>query len=90
MAPLRPRAGSPACDEFGGGWGDSTVLDQGSAAIMSCHTDSEFDPNLPVLDYGETRSIGPITCRSEPSGITCTDSTTGHDFRIARDSYELH
>lgn len=44
---------------------------------------------LQTLAYGQTRSIGAITCSSEPSGVTCTDSGTGHFFRVSRDSYEL-
>jgi hypothetical protein len=34
-------------------------------------------------------SIGAITCDSEPSGVTCTNSSTGHFFRVSRESYEL-
>jgi hypothetical protein len=48
-----------------------------------------FDPGLPTLDYGQTRSAGPITCDSEPAGVTCTDTSTGHYFQLARESYEL-
>ncbi len=33
--------------------------------------------------------ISSITCDSEPSGMTCTDSGTGHFFRVSRDSYQL-
>jgi hypothetical protein len=44
---------------------------------------------LQTLAYGQTRSIGAITCDSEPSGVTCTDSSTGHFFRVSRESYEL-
>jgi hypothetical protein len=44
---------------------------------------------LPTLAYGQTHTIGTITCDSEPSGVTCTDSSTGHYFRISRESYQL-
>ncbi len=44
---------------------------------------------LPTLPYGQTHTVGTITCGSAPSGVTCTDTTTGHFFRISRDSYEL-
>jgi serine/threonine-protein kinase len=37
-----------------------------------------------MLDYGQTRSVGAITCDSEPSGMACTDSSTGHYFRRSR------
>jgi hypothetical protein len=44
---------------------------------------------LPTLDYGDTRSVGPIVCDSEPAGVTCTDTSTGHFFRVSQDSYQL-
>ena len=51
---------------------------------------SKFDtPGLETLDYGQTYSRGAITCGSEPSGVTCTDTATGHYFRVSRENYEL-
>jgi hypothetical protein len=44
---------------------------------------------MPTLEYGQTRSAGTITCDSEPSGMTCTDSTAGHFFRVSGESYQL-
>jgi hypothetical protein len=32
---------------------------------------------------------GNIACDSEPSGVKCTDSSTGHYFRVSRESYDL-
>ena len=29
------------------------------------------------------------TGRGEQSGMTCTDASTGHFFRVSRDSYQL-
>jgi hypothetical protein len=72
---------------------DRLNLREGTPARLGCHGDTALgtpmDP-LPVLDYGETITAGPLTCESEPLGMTCTDSSTGHYFRLARDSYELH
>ena len=73
-----------------GGWGDRVSMRQGSAPQMSCHTDTLKDPASPVLDYGGTRSLNSLQCDSEISGMTCTDSSSGHYFRLARDNYELH
>jgi hypothetical protein len=28
-----------------------------------------------------------ITCGSEPYGVTCTDDSSGHFFRVSRESY---
>lgn len=48
------------------------------------------DPSLPILAYGDSRSVASLTRTSAPAGITCTDTSTGHYFRISRESYELH
>jgi hypothetical protein len=81
-APPRP----PNCQ---GGWGDSIGLVQGKAATFGCHTDTLFGGSTPALPYGATRTIAGITCDSEPTGMTCRDTTTGHYFQLSRDSYQL-
>jgi hypothetical protein len=81
-APPRPQD----CDA---GWGDRIGLIQGSTAGLGCHSDTTRDIGLPTLAYGSSRSVASLTCRSAPTGITCTDSSTGHFFRISRESYEL-
>jgi hypothetical protein len=43
----------------------------------------------PTLDYGKTYSVGVMSCDSEPAGVTCTDGSTGHFFRVSRESYEV-
>ena len=40
-------------------------------------------------DDGQARSAGAITCSSEQSAVKCTDVSTGHFFRVSRESYEL-
>jgi len=51
---------------------------------------SKFNaPGLKTLDYGRTYSRGAMTCDSELSGVTCTDTGTGHFFRVSRENYEL-
>ena len=62
--------------------------DTGSGAGFNCYA-QEFPAAEQTLAYGQTRSLGTITCDSEPTGITCTDSSTGHYFRISRETYEL-
>jgi hypothetical protein len=72
------------------GWGDRFELAQGKAPALSCHGDTLRTGNLKTLDYGETAFSGAIRCPVEPAGVTCTDTTTGHFFRISTESYELH
>ena len=35
------------------------------------------------------QSFGAITCDSEQTRMTCTDTDTGHYFRVSSDSYQL-
>jgi hypothetical protein len=84
-----PVSGGPC--EPGSDVPNDFLLVQGKSAFMSCHysaLDGGFGP-WPTLDFGHSRSVGEITCNSEQSGVTCTDSSTGHFFRISRDSYQL-
>ncbi len=46
-------------------------------------------PGQPALEYGNSKTVGTLTCDSEPSSVTCTDSSSGHFFRISRDFYQL-
>jgi hypothetical protein len=41
------------------------------------------------VNYDQPVSAGAITCRSEQSAVKCTDASTGHFFRVSRESYEL-
>jgi len=68
--------------------GDRFYLAQGGEAGFGCYG-QEFPPVNETLAYGQTRSFGSITCESQPTGMTCSDSSTGHYFRISRDTYEL-
>jgi hypothetical protein len=75
----------PQCHQ---NWGDRFELTQGGGAAFDCYG-QEFPPVNETLAYGQARSFGSITCESESSGMTCTDSSTGHYFRVSRDNYEL-
>ena len=77
---------APHCTQGGG---NEFSVTEGQPATPRCHTDTNFVPGRPVLQYGQSRSAGPITCDSAPSGMTCTDTSTGHYFRVSRESYQL-
>jgi hypothetical protein len=84
VSPLR----SPDCsaDER---WGDALSLYQGRAGFQCYHRLPDDPTSGQTLNYGETLANGTITCKSEPAGMSCTDVSTGHFFRIARESYQL-
>jgi hypothetical protein len=83
----QPPPPPPCAEHFP--WGSRFVLEAGKAATVVCHSDSLRVPGEPTLDYGQTKSAGTFTCDSEFSGMKCTDSSTGHYFRVSRDSYDL-
>jgi uncharacterized protein DUF6636 len=87
--PTDERTGAPC--ESGSDTGRDFRLDVGKPGVMRCSYSalgSGFGP-WPTLDYGQTRSLGALTCDSEPAGMTCTDTSSGHFFRVSRDSYQL-
>jgi hypothetical protein len=73
--------------------GDEFSLIGGKPSRLGCYWGFGGPLSTPngktTLEYGQTLSVGAITCDSEPSGVTCTDSSTGHFFRVSRESYEL-
>ncbi len=66
-------------------------VSKGNPGKLGCYEGaSNFTAsNLKTLDYGQTLTQGAITCTSELSGVTCTDTATGHFIRVARESYDL-
>jgi hypothetical protein len=78
-------------------WGDRFTIDQGEAPVSHCHGDTIEPsssspgpiPNVAILEYGQTRSAGTITCESEATGMTCTDTSSGHYFHMARGANEI-
>ena len=78
-----------ACDfNFGG---LEFYVSQAKPANLGCYEGAgKFNAlGLKTLDYGQTYSRGAMTCDSELSGVTCTDTATGHFFRVSREDYEL-
>jgi len=41
------------------------------------------------VNYDQPLSAGVIACSPEQSAMKCTDTSTGHFFRVSRESYEL-
>jgi hypothetical protein len=70
-------------------WGDRFSLQPGQTAQMECHGDTLRAPGEQTLGYGQTISARTLTCASDQAGVKCTDSGSGHYFRVSRDSYNL-
>lgn len=73
------------------GWGDRVKLEEGDAAVLTCHGDSAFglSDEAATLPYGQSRTSGTITCTSRTTGMTCADSSTGAYFTVSRESLRL-
>lgn len=49
-------------------------------------------PRTPVatLAYGHSVTYGDVICESAESGVTCSNTASGHGFTVSRAAYELH
>lgn len=61
----------------------------GDSSYGACRGDVDGTPTDTVLRYGGTAVNGPITCRSEVTGLSCTNDKTSHGFTISRATYRL-
>lgn len=71
------------------------IVDYGQGLELAPHGVARFvcagDTTLgsgPALPYGEYRAGGGVSCRSEPSGMRCSNSD-GHGFALSREEYTL-
>jgi hypothetical protein len=64
------------------------VLMRGQLPIVG-YRPGTFAAVGPMLDDTQAGSAGAIACRSEQSAMKCTDTSTGHFFRVSPESYEL-
>ena len=70
-------------------WGSRFTLAAGNPGAIECHGDTLRVPGEPTLEYGQTISASTITCDDEPSGMKCTDTSSGHFFQVSREAYNL-
>ena len=65
----------------------TVVLMRGQLPIVgySPGTLAASDP----VNYDQPVSAGVIACKSEQAAVKCTDVSTGHFFRVSKESYEL-
>jgi hypothetical protein len=64
------------------------VLMRGQAPIVGYSPGTVGDDGV-MLDGAQTPHAGAITCSTEQSAVKCTDTSTGHFFRVSPESYEL-
>jgi hypothetical protein len=81
VAPKPPPPGRPEATS-------TFVLVRGQAPIVGYSPGTVGDDGV-MLNSAQTPYGGAITCSSEQSAIKCTDTSTGHFFRVSPESYEL-
>jgi hypothetical protein len=64
-------------------WGTRFSLSDRDGPFMACHGDTLRDPSSPLLRYGKSLRIGPLTCASARQGLTCEDGG-GHGFFLSK------
>jgi hypothetical protein len=80
--PPRP-ASCPKQVDFGQG----LEVGRSGPARPVCAGDTALDPTGRALGYGSASRIGDFSCISRSTGMTCTNSVTGHGFFISIQSY---
>ena len=69
-------------------WGSSFGVDAQGKGYLACVSDSVMSQDAFTLGYGEAVTLGAFTCRSEKTGMTCTNGL-GHGFSIAKAQQRL-
>ena len=80
--PPRP-SDCPAPDDWGHG------LTMGNESYFQCGGNDLQLPRYAILDYGETVTLGSVTCTSATTGVSCADRTDGRRLSLSRERYAL-
>lgn len=57
---------------------------------FDCRTDVLVPDPQRVLAYGQSVTVGPLTCSSASTGTTCRDRRNGHGFFVSREGYRRY
>ena len=80
------RSGPPAAPDTGACtavWGHHVQLDRTGQARVICGTVPQKSTYTDIAPYGVSDSFGGINCRSETTGLQCTNAD-GHGFLLSR------
>jgi hypothetical protein len=69
-------------------YGNGVVVDA-TGARLSCAGDTLLHATTNVLAYGHGVRDGQVLCVSQPSGVRCEYTGTGHGFTLAKEGYTL-
>jgi hypothetical protein len=70
-------------------WGASfAIAPESRKGYLACVGDTVEDPGSVELGYGQSLSLGGLTCTSEKTGVSCTNPA-GHGFSLAKARQKL-
>jgi hypothetical protein len=64
-------------------WGNSFFVGPSGPGELGCVGDTVVDPYAATLPYGRSITLGPFTCTSGETGMTCTNANGG-GFTVAK------
>jgi len=76
----------PASEGCTGTTGHTVMLNEADGVTTPCVEGPAPAPasaDTPVLEYGQTQTVGPYTCTSASNGMSCVVDETGDGFRVA-------
>lgn len=82
--PPTPKSCPPVVD-----YGQGLTVGTTGPGRLVCAGDTVLDPAAPTLAYGTATQVGSFLCVSRTTGMTCTETTTGHGFFISIQSYRI-
>ena len=80
--PARPSS-CPKIVDFGQG----LIVTGSGPGHLVCAGDTTLDPSAKIVRYNTDTVVGSFRCQSRTSGMTCTNTSSGHGFFISFQSY---
>ena len=68
-------------------YGQGMIVTASGAGHLVCAGDTTLDPTAQAVPYGTDTIVDTFRCQSRTSGMTCTNTSTGHGFFIAIQGY---
>lgn len=82
-----PPRGPTDCAPDPGSYGGGVELTAGESPKFTCARDTAMGGG--PLAYGDTVTVGRLSCESAQTGMSCRDVDTGRGFVISRESYRF-
>ena len=68
-------------------YGQGVEVGRSGSGHLVCAGDTALNAQATPLGYGQASRVGPISCVSATTGMTCTNTGNGHGFFISDQSY---